>query len=91
MNWEEFQFLMNGTHKRYKLIDECDAPGKKEIKKAIDNLKPGDLILRKMKRIMPGFYHVGLYDGKLIIEFAGKISRINCLNILLLGRPIRKC
>lgn len=74
MKWNEITFLMNGTDKGYQLIQKCDAPRDDDIKKAIDKLREGDLLLRKINGLLFTFYHVGLYVGKLVIEFSGNIN-----------------
>ncbi|KAI7812257.1 hypothetical protein IRJ41_022537 [Triplophysa rosa] len=78
MKWKEIQFLMSGTDRSYQLIKKCDAPCDDDIKNAIYRLRTGDLILRKIESFVSLFYHVGLYDGRRVIEFSAPSNATFC-------------
>lgn len=75
MKLNEITFLMNGTGREYLLIQKCDdTPREHDMQKAIEKLRMGDLILRKIDGFVSIFYHVGLYNGRRVIEFSGNIN-----------------
>ncbi|XP_073724371.1 uncharacterized protein [Misgurnus anguillicaudatus] len=70
MKWNEFIFVTKGTNKEFLCIKQCESPSDDNIKEAIKNLRMGDLILRKTTSLIPIFYHVGLYNGELVVDFS---------------------
>lgn len=70
MKWNEFIFVTKGTNKEFLCIKQYESPSDDNIKDAIKKLRMGDLILRKTTSPIAKFYHVGLYNGELVVDFS---------------------